>query len=118
MFVQCSYSVCVHACIRALPVLKMVVLDLRLFALRVSGRWRLHQLTTTFPLSQAENELVPTGRAKPGEMHETAAATIMSCFRVCVSDRWVRCAGGGEMYYSFLLVVLHWNILKSGAPWL
>ncbi|XP_064393757.1 PCI domain-containing protein 2-like isoform X2 [Halichondria panicea] len=52
----------------ALPVLKMVVLDLRLFALR------------------AEKDLVPTGKAKPGEMLEKAADAIMSCFRVCVSD--------------------------------
>lgn len=40
-------------------------------------------------LTQAETELVPTGKAKPGEMLEKAADAIMSCFRVCVSDRCV-----------------------------
>lgn len=41
-------------------------------------------------------ELVPSGKAKPGEMLEKAADVIMSCFRVCVSDRYV--GGCGYIY--------------------
>ncbi|CAI8028612.1 PCI domain-containing protein 2 [Geodia barretti] len=52
----------------ALPVLKVVTLDLRLFAI------------------QAEAGKASRGHSKPGELLEKAADHIMSCFRVCVSD--------------------------------
>jgi hypothetical protein len=52
----------------ALPVLKAVTLDLRLFA------------------TKAEAQKAGRGHSKPGELLEKAADHIMSCFRVCVSD--------------------------------
>lgn len=41
-----------------------------------------------FTFSQAEDYLDRQGmNLKPGEMLEKAAELLMSCFRVCVSDR-------------------------------
>lgn len=52
----------------ALPLMNVVTLDLRLFAL------------------QADKQQTKNGQGKPGEMLEKAAEVIMGCFRVCASD--------------------------------
>uniref|UniRef100_M3ZVM9 PCI domain-containing protein 2 n=2 Tax=Xiphophorus TaxID=8082 RepID=M3ZVM9_XIPMA len=53
----------------ALPVMSAVTLDLRIFA------------------NNAEQQLQKKGKGQPGEMLEKAAEQLMSCFRVCASDR-------------------------------
>ncbi|XP_027054966.1 PCI domain-containing protein 2-like [Pocillopora damicornis] len=52
----------------ALPLMNVVTLDLRLFAM------------------QADKQQVRKGLGKPGEMLEKAAEVMMGCFRVCASD--------------------------------
>ncbi|KAL9964530.1 hypothetical protein ACROYT_G028185 [Oculina patagonica] len=52
----------------ALPLMNVVTLDLRLFAM------------------QADKQQVKSGQGKPGEMLEKAAEVMMGCFRVCASD--------------------------------
>ncbi|XP_068734276.1 PCI domain-containing protein 2-like [Montipora capricornis] len=52
----------------ALPLLNVVTLDLRLFAMK------------------AIKQLVESGQEKPGEMLEKAAEVMMGCFRVFASD--------------------------------
>ncbi|CAH3119191.1 unnamed protein product [Pocillopora meandrina] len=52
----------------ALPLMNVVTLDLRLFAM------------------QADKQQVRKGQGKPGEMLEKAAEVMMGCFRVCASD--------------------------------
>uniref|UniRef100_A0A3P9J643 PCI domain-containing protein 2 n=2 Tax=Oryzias latipes TaxID=8090 RepID=A0A3P9J643_ORYLA len=53
----------------ALPIMSAVTLDLRIFA------------------NNAEQQLQKKGKGHPGEMLEKAAEQLMSCFRVCASDR-------------------------------
>uniref|UniRef100_A0A3Q1GP05 PCI domain-containing protein 2 n=1 Tax=Acanthochromis polyacanthus TaxID=80966 RepID=A0A3Q1GP05_9TELE len=53
----------------ALPVMFSVTLDLRIFA------------------NNAEQQLQKKAKGQPGEMLEKAAEQLMSCFRVCASDR-------------------------------
>ncbi|XP_020631277.1 PCI domain-containing protein 2-like [Orbicella faveolata] len=52
----------------ALPLMNVVTLDLRLFAM------------------QADKQQIKKGQGKPGEMLEKAAEVMMGCFRVCASD--------------------------------
>ncbi|XP_030837587.1 PCI domain-containing protein 2 isoform X2 [Strongylocentrotus purpuratus] len=52
----------------ALPVLYVVIVDLRLFA------------------NSAETQLMRKGKGKPGELLEKAADTMMACFRTCAAD--------------------------------
>lgn len=52
----------------ALPLMNVVTLDLRLFAMK------------------ADKQLVEKGQGKPGDMLEKAAEVMMGCFRVCASD--------------------------------
>ncbi|KAJ7390304.1 PCI domain-containing protein 2 [Desmophyllum pertusum] len=52
----------------ALPLMNVVTLDLRLFAM------------------QADKQQIKSGQGKPGEMLEKAAEVMMGCFRVCASD--------------------------------
>uniref|UniRef100_A0AAX7VAV0 PCI domain-containing protein 2 n=1 Tax=Astatotilapia calliptera TaxID=8154 RepID=A0AAX7VAV0_ASTCA len=55
----------------ALPVMFAVTLDLRIFA------------------NNAEQQLQKKGKGQPSEMLEKAAEQLMSCFRVCASDKSV-----------------------------
>ncbi|XP_072179899.1 PCI domain-containing protein 2-like [Diadema setosum] len=52
----------------ALPVLYVVIVDLRIFA------------------NRAESQLAKKGKGKPGELLEKAADTMMACFRTCAAD--------------------------------
>lgn len=79
-----------------------VTLDLRIFANNV--RPLPHLLLNCFPVFpadwvngsagfslclQAEQQLQKKGKGQPGEMLEKAAEQLMSCFRVCASDKSV-----------------------------
>ena len=41
---------------------------------------------------QADAQLAAKGRGKPGETLEKAAESLMACFRVCASDKYVSMA--------------------------
>lgn len=43
-----------------------------------------------FACFQAEQQLQKKGKGQPGEMLEKAAEQLMSCFRVCASDKSVQ----------------------------
>ncbi|XP_063967366.1 PCI domain-containing protein 2-like [Lytechinus pictus] len=66
----------------ALPVLYVVIVDLRLFA------------------NSAETQLSKKGKGKPGELLEKAADTMMACFRTCAADGYV-------YYASILFTFMH-----------
>lgn len=52
---------------------------------------------------QAEQQLQKKGKGQPGEMLEKAAEQLMSCFRVCASDKSVHTHTHFKQYCSTFL---------------
>lgn len=82
--------------LRALPIMFAVTLDLRIFANNVSRTLssvcHLKTVACLFICAclswcQAEQQLQVKGKGKVGDMLEKAAEQLMSCFRVCASDK-------------------------------
>lgn len=101
--------VCLFVC-RALPVMFSVALDLRIFANNVriwSVVIRVSILLSSYKWAcvclQAEQQLQKKSKGQPSEMLEKAAEHLMSCFRICASDKWVSTK---IPFNSFLLTII------------
>lgn len=63
---------------------------------------------------QAEQQLQKKGKGQPGEMLEKAAEQLMSCFRVCASDKSVNYTHRVLQYlYTQCVHVLHTDSINT-----